>query len=71
MSPENRGGAREGAGRKPGPQPHLRRPVESLRRNRVMLNVTDRDLDKLLRQHKSSGVPIATLLYVMAKQGGL
>ncbi len=73
MSPrtENRGGARDGAGRRPGPQPHLRRPVKSLRRNRVMLNITDLDRDKLLHQHASSGIPIATLLYVMAKQGGL
>lgn len=66
---ENRGGAREGAGRLPGPQPHLRGP--NPRRNRVGVSLTDRELEKLIRLFTRQGVPVATILYEFAKKGGL
>lgn len=67
---ENRGGTRDGAGRKLGvPQPHLRGP--NPRHNRLSVSINDRELDKLERLCVSKGVPIATLLYEFAKKGGL
>ena len=48
---KRRGGLREGAGRKP-------RPPELHRRNRLMLNLTDAEYDRLLAAAK--GRPPAT-----------
>jgi len=66
---ENRGGVREGAGRKPGPQPHLR--SENPRRNRVSISITDAELTKLVRAAVKARESPATLLYRLAQRGGL
>ncbi len=64
------GGARHGAGRKPGvPMPHLRDP--DARRNRVNVSVSDAEWDKLAAKADRTRIPMATLLYQCAKRGGL
>lgn len=65
---ENRGGSRPGAGRRPGPQPHLQDP--DARRNRVTVSLSDRELRRLQRRAWQQGTPLASLLYRYAKKGG-
>ncbi len=66
---ENRGGARPGSGRKPGPQPHLRN--EDARTERLNVSVSRAELEKLCKHYDRTGKPIATRLYELAKRGGL
>ncbi len=53
------GGRRLGAGRKPGSG----RPKEEVRRNRLMVSVTDQELAALRRLAAKRGLPPATLVY--------
>ena len=53
------GGRRPGAGRKPGSG----QPKEKIRRNRLMVSVTDQELAALQRLAAKQGIPPATLVY--------
>ncbi len=53
------GGRRPGAGRKPGSG----QPKEEVRRNRVMVSVTDQELAVLRQLAAKRGIPPATLVH--------
>ena len=53
------GGQRSGAGRKPGSG----RPKEHIRRNRLMISLTDDELTSLRRMAEQRGLPTGTLAY--------
>lgn len=69
MATENRGGPREGSGRPKGrAQPQLHLGAKG-KRNRVFVNLTDAEYNRLVRRAK--GRYLAQVLYDIAIRGGL
>ena len=59
------GGPRRGAGRKPG----AGKPLEEIRRNRVVVMLTDGELARLERLADAKALPLGTVAYQFVARG--